>query len=252
MGAKQVGFLNLSKGSLGDTTFSKTKNGFTAKPKKRELSNRKTSSKYALSNQNAEEFGNSSAFAKLIRKSVDELTVVPEDTKMMQKLTSCMSKIILMDKEGSRGKRMPTPENLKLLTGFNMNTNVSLKLIFNSRFRTNANRVKGEYGINIPSFIPTVAIMMPKTATHFRIVSAASAIDFSGKKYQRVYAHSEMIALNDTPTGDIGLVHQLSANTPNPVFMFLGLEFLQVYSSATIAVSIKKKDPLGIVNVIID
>ena len=252
MGAKQVGFLKLSKGSLGDVTFTKTKAGYGAKPKKREHSNRKTSAKYARSNENAEEFGNGSSSAKLIRESVSVLTVIPTDTDMMLKLTSCMSKIILLDLESSRGKRMPTPGNLKLLVGFNMNISASLKAVFNSRFRTSANRQSGEFGISIPSFIPTDRIKIPKTATHFKMVSAASAIDFVNKKFKRVYADSEMIELTETATGDIELMHQLPAATTHPVFMFLGLQFWQVNPSETISVSNKKMDPLSIVNIIID
>ena len=252
MGAIQKGLIKIHKGSLGDSTFSNTNNGFTIKPKKRESSNRKGAPNYARSRENAVEFSQSSSCARLVRQSVNGLTGTTTDSKMMLKLSSTMAKIIALDPDRLRGSRMPTPQNLTLLTGFSMNLSASLKDVFNSRFRISANRARGEYNIYIPSFVPAACIRIPKTATHFQIISAASAIDFAAKEKEYIHAASERITLDNTPTQDIQLLHTLTPGSIHPVLIFLGIQFLQVNASEISIVANRKLDPLDIVEVVVE
>lgn len=252
MGAKQKGIVKIHKGSLGDNTFSNTKYGFTVKPKKRESTSRANAANWAGSRDNAKEFGESSSCARLIRLSVSTIRNRTTDSTAMLRLTSLMSKIIMLDHNGLKGSRKPTNVNLKLLAGFSMNSAVSLRTVFNARFRINADRSAGLYTLNIPAFVPSDCIVMPKTATHFNIVSTVSAIDFSSKRKENIYTESARIELNNTPTADTALEHQLKPATVFPVFVFLGIRFWSNDGSEFFEVSNRKLDPIDIVDVIVE
>ena len=141
---KQKGFILLSRGSLGESTFAKTSEGNIVKEKKASNKNKwKKNDSYIRCRENAAEFGSASTAAKLIRKSVNLFIGFNTDAAMVQQLNRCLSRIIKLDPESAPGKRMPTAENIKLLIGFEMNSTAGLKPVFNSRFRTTANRQTG-------------------------------------------------------------------------------------------------------------
>ena len=249
---KQKGFLRLSQGSLGDTTFVKSKDGYLVKEKKVQSKNKwKKSGSFQRSRENSEEFGSASTSAKLIRYSVTQIGHFRSDSVMLHKLNSCLARIIKLDDDSSRGKRMPTSENLRLLIGFDMNSTVTFKNLFNSRFRTIANRESGEYGIVIPSFIPTDRVKAPAGTTHFKIVSACSSINFAKSELiDRKVFTSELIKWNEISTAETEINYRHSPNPSNTIFLFLGLEFWQDSPEGILPLSNWRKDPLCIVNII--
>ena len=247
---KQVGFIRLKKGSLGDNTFVKSKDGYRVQTKKSISKNRfKNDPKFARTRENAEEFGTSAISAKLVRLSVNHLMRSRYDATMFRRLNSLISKLISIDHISPRGKAIVRPENTKALLGFEMNSNCSLKSVFNTRFSTSLNRVTGVVGISIPSFIPTDRVHGPKGSTHYTIVATASTIDFAKKKYDVDSMDSDKMEISERLTEPMEIVLSLPPNTPHPVFIFLGLQFTQEIPGSSYAVAKYKMNPLCIVDV---
>ena len=245
---KQQGFLQLSGGSLGKTTFVKDKNGYRAQEKKVQNSTKfKQSRKYERTRENCEEFGSASTCAKLIRQSVASLIGPRTDAEVSNNLVSSLSKVIKLDAVSEPGKRMPTPGKITLLNGFNMNSSSSLKNVFNSRFRIMADWETGKFGLLIPSFIPVDRIKAPRGTTHFMVLSGCSSIDFASNTLQRKDFRSELIRWDDIATTEIMVSHTFPENNLHTIFQFLGLEFYQVTPAGILPVSGKMKDPLCIV-----
>ena len=247
---KQVGFLRLKNGSLGDNTFYKSKDGYRVKTKKTISNNRfKNDPKFARTRENAEDFGTSATSAKFVRLSVNHIVRSRYDSTMFRRLNSLMSKIMNMDHISPRGKSIVRPEYTKALLGFEMNSNCSLKSVFNTRFSTSINRDTGAVGISIPSFIPTDRVHAPKGSTHYTIVATASAIVFVNKKFNIDRMESEKMEINERSTEQMDIALSLPPNTTQPVFVFLGLQFTQEIPGRSYEVAKYKMNPLCIVAV---
>ena len=248
----QQGFLRLSKGSLGKTTFLKTKSGYKAREKRVTPTDQfDKSPKMARTRENAVTFGDASFAAKLVRKSIVKHFDRPKDGKLYSNLRSLMYKVLKLDGENRQGKFKVDNNNLNVLLGFEVNSAVSFKSVFNTRFSTNANRESCVVDINIPAFIPSKSIKAPKGATHFIITAIASLVDFSkpGKHTDSSYT-SENIALNDIITSDRKIELTVPAGSSLPIFIFLGIKFTEDLMGTYSPISGFKKDAMCIVNVI--
>ncbi len=252
MGAPiQKGIIRLKGGSLGETTFVKSKEGYTAKEKIMVNPYRwKHHARFGRSRENAADFSTASTTAKLIKSAVSNLRKGLKDQAMFLQLKNLVAKIIKLDPVNQRGQLHVQVDKAYLLAGFDMNSYSSLKSMFNTRMSTSANRETGELMINIPSFIPPDRITPPKGATHFQIVSAGAAIDFGkGGGCTQTIFKSEIIQLDDTPTQEMQIVHTIAPNRSLPLFLFLGLKFTQVISGKSFLLANAKMDPLCIVDV---
>ena len=247
----QVGFLRLKKGSLGTTTFTKSKDGvYRVHEKKVQNPNLFLNHPdLARTRENAQNFGTSASSAKLVRASVSPIIKLHFDSKLVRRLNSLIRKIIKLDPVSVRGKLIVTPENSRALLGFEMNSSCSLKSVFNTRFHTALNRLTGEVRITIPSFIPTDRIHAPKGTTHYQIIAVAAAIDFVNKKNENANQASALLEWNDNRTEDLTFLINLTDNYTQPVFIFLGLQFTQEMPGRSYAVSQYKMNPLSIVEV---
>ena len=248
----QKGFLRLSGGSLGETTFVKSEDGYRAKEKIVYLKNHfDKNPEYERVRENAANFGNASSAASKIRMCVYTFLAQRKDGKMFRNLQSLVTKVIKLDPTGARGKQQIKSEYLDLLVGFEMNSTCSFKSVFNTRFNINADRVSGKVDINIPAFIPGLRINAPKGSTHFTLIAAASVINFDGnEKPQQVHFESEPMPLNDSLTDDWKIAFTLLPGSVHPIFIYLGVEFTEATLGVRSPVAHRKKDALCIVKVI--
>ena len=69
--------------------------------------------------------------------------------------------------------------------------------------------------------------MAPSGATHFKLVSAGSDINFTEESSDTAYFESAYLPLNDVPTAAVNITHALTANSSNPLFLFMGILFSQ-------------------------
>ena len=249
---RQKGFLRLEKGSLGESTFVHSKDGYRVRTKK-EISNKRweTDPQFARSRENAEDFGTGSTAAKLLNANSKIFFGINSNKIAFNRLKVFVSKLIRKDETHLRGKRNVIASNTSLLVGFELNGNASMRSIFNTRFSINGNKQTGGLGISIPSFIPVERIKAPKGTTHFKIIIAGSAIDFDKPDCERTNLESDLIEFNDSATDELEMSVHLPPNSLRPLFLYFGIAFMQLTMGEKYNVAQCKLNPVSIINVFI-
>jgi len=138
-----------------------------------------------------------------------------------------MLKVIKTDGVNERGQRTVQEGDLLLLKGFEFNFGGKLASTFYTSYEVSAERPTGELRVSIPSFTPASAIASPEGATHMKLISAGTAVNFGEDEYQVAVFQCDEIELNQTATPLIELVNQLPADVSGSLFLVLGIEFSQ-------------------------
>jgi len=138
-----------------------------------------------------------------------------------------MISVIKTDKKSARGLRNVLDGNLELFKGFEFNENGKLSNTLIAPHTSAINRETGEMKITIPSFIPEGMISAPPAATHFRLISGGSALDFENKKPEVSLDSTEEFPLNNVATREIVLNTKVPPNSTHTLFLALGIEFYQ-------------------------
>lgn len=70
-------------------------------------------------------------------------------------------------------------------------------------------------------------VAAPGGATHFKIVSAGAEIDFENETFVMDSSASAVLPWDTTVTTLLTLTNNVTANTTDPLFLVLGIEFYQ-------------------------
>ena len=91
------------------------------------------------------------------------------------------------------------------------------------------NRATGNAEIAIEDFLPLNTVAAPAGTTHFQLFSAVASIDFEKESSDVNSVLSGELPYNATAT--ISLKCSIPANSTNPVFVILRIEFMQQVNS---------------------
>ncbi|MEO6668533.1 MAG: hypothetical protein ABIN36_03585 [Ferruginibacter sp.] len=226
--AKQKSIVKLS-GTIDDITFSQTKDGFVARKSIKKVSKETlaTDPKYARLRENISEFNRGVSAGKQMRIAVQDALLNCADKRLGTRMTQAMMAVLLSDSSGKRGERTVANGNVALLKGFNFSAasqlSTSMKLVFPSAI----DRAAGKLTADIPSFVPEDVLVPSKGATHFKIHSVGLEINFDNNLHNSKLFESAGIALGTDPTPAISILHDLGANSTNPLFLLVGIKFYQ-------------------------
>jgi len=225
--AQQKGIIPL-KGTLGNITFYKSKDGFMAREKGGLDATRIANDPaFQRTRENGAEFGRAGKAGKYLRTALRSLLQNVSDSRMIARLTKEMMRVIKADEINPRGFRNVIDGEAEFLKGFEFNVNSKLGTTLFAPFVGTVNRVAGELSVGIPSFVPVNMIAAPSGTTHFKIVSAGAEIDFESGNYTADSKTSASIPWDASGTAVISLVNNVSANSTKPLFLVLGIEFYQ-------------------------
>ncbi len=225
--AKQRGFLKI-EGTLGDTTFVKTQDGYLAKEKTSMSASRMSSNPaFDRTRENNAEFSRAGKAGKLLRTAIRSLLQNAKDRRITSRLLKDMMKVIKADATSDRGKRNVVDGEAELLQGFDFNINAILSTTLYARYNPSINRVTGLLDISIPAFIPSNELVVPEGATHYNIVSAGAEIDFENETYTEAISETGIQPINATLTAPVTLSNQVTAASTHPLFLLLGIQFFQ-------------------------
>lgn len=229
--AKQRGIIKL-EGTIGDITFLKSKDGYIAKEKSSVPADRIASDPaFQRTRENGAEFGRAGKSGKLLRNALRGVLQKASDSRMVSRLTKEMMRVIKADTTSQRGQRNVIDGEAELLSGFDFNVDAKLGTTLYAPYTATINRVTGECTIAFPAFVPINMIAAPGGTTHFKLFAAAAAIDFQGEAFSAVQQESALLPWDVTPTAILNLVNALPAGSPHPLFLALGIEFLQEVNS---------------------
>ena len=225
--ARQTGIIKL-KGTIGDITFYKSKDGHLARERGGIPADRIANDPaFQRTRENGEEFGTAGKAGKILRTSLRALLLNASDSRMVSRLTQQMVKVVQADATSERGKRNVIDGEAELLEGFDFNKNGKLSRTIYAPYTTSIDRVTGKLTVDIPSFVAANMIAAPTGTSHYKIISAGVDIDFEGETYVVDNNDSTVMPLDATPTAVISLENTVTANSTNPLFLALGIEFYQ-------------------------
>ena len=248
--AKQNGIIKL-KGTIGDITFYKTKDGHLAREKGGVDANRIANDPaFQRTRENGSEFGRAGKAGKMLRVALRQVLINSADGRMVSRLTQAMTKVIQADATNPRGLRNVIDGEAELLTGFEFNIGGKLGTTLFAPFETTIDRVSGNIGLTLAPFVPTTMIAAPAGTTHFKIISAGAAIDFEAEKFEVTTSETAVLPWDSTLTAPINQDNSVSANSTNPLFLALGVEFYQEVNGQMYPLKNGAHNPLSLVQVV--
>jgi len=177
---RQIGLIKIS-GKFNDLSFYKSKDGYIVRTKGGASKARiKTDPAFARTRENNQEFAEINHSGKWIRTSFRNITANESDALVVSRMVTQLSKVIKLDTINLRGSRkvgmgLSTIEGKKLLKGFNFNKESLLSKVLKANYKVDS----ASGVVRIPDFIPQQDLVCPASATHCRIESAWSEIDFA-------------------------------------------------------------------------
>lgn len=225
--ARQKGLIKL-KGTMGDITFYRTRDGYMAREKGGISADRmRTDPAFQRTRENMAEFGRAGKAGKLLRSSVQSLLRSAADSKMVSRLTKEMVKVLQLDAVNPRGLRNVIDGETELLQGFEFNIDAKLGTTFFAPYESVIDRVTGDASIDIDPFMPADSIAGPSGCTHYKLCSAAMSIDFEAGKYNADINETAIQPIDSVLTSAIQLQNTLPAASIHPLFLLFGINFYQ-------------------------
>jgi hypothetical protein len=225
--ARQGGIIPL-KGTIGNITFYKSKAGYLAREKGGvEASRIASDPAFIRTRENGEEFGRAGKAGKLLRSAFRAMVQKAGDTYMVGRLTKAFVKVIQADALNVRGKRNVIDGEAELLQGFEFNVNGRLQSTLYAPFVANIDRPTGRLTIDIPSFVPEDMIAAPAGSTHYKISYGVAEIDFEAETFVNSLQTAGEKQIDNGVTDPFSLTAGITANSTKPLFVALGIEFLQ-------------------------
>lgn len=90
----------------------------------------------------------------------------------------------------------------------------------------------------------------PEGATHFRLTGAAAVINFAENSRHTTIADSGPLPLESTILAALHLQHKLESTDPGPVFLLLGIEFLQSVNNTFCPLKNENHNGMAIIRVV--
>jgi hypothetical protein len=187
----------------------------------------KTDKAFERTRQNWAEFKRAALGGKLVRRAFSPLLKNIECGKVASKLLKEMMKVIKSDSVNGRGMRNLIDGQISLLEGFDFNPNRPLGMTFLGQYEIISDRSSGKLTVVIARFAPSEVISVVPGATHFRIVSSGTELDFEKEKYVTDISTSDFIPMIETQVVKNVLVNTLPPGSLHPLLVALGVEFYQ-------------------------
>ena len=247
--ARQKGIIKL-KGTIGDITFYKTKDGHLAREKGGiDASRIKSDPAFQRTRENGAEFGRAGKAGKILRTALRSLLINSADSKMVSRLTQSMVKVIQADLISIRGLRNVIDGEAELLSGFEFNIRGKLGTSLFAPFVGAIDRVTGSITVDIASFIPGNMISAPSGTTHYKVISAGAEIDFEAETFVEAHSETAILPWDAVPTVAISHTNMITPASVKPLFLALGLEFYQEVNGQMYALKNGAYNPLALVQV---
>ena len=248
--ARQKGIIKL-KGTIGDITFYKTKDGHLAREKGGiDASRIANDPAFQRTRENGSEFGRAGKAGKTLRTAMRQVLINSADGRMVSRLTQAMTKVIQADATNPRGLRNVIDGEAELLAGFEFNIGGKLGTTLFAPFVGTIDRVSGLIGLSLAPFVPITMIAAPSGTTHFKIISAGAAIDFEAETFEVTTSETAILPWDATLTAPIDQDNSVSANSTKPLFLALGVEFYQEVNGQIYQLKNGAYNPLSLVQVV--
>jgi hypothetical protein len=216
------------KGTIGDHTFYRTKNGTFVRQKTSLTKDRVMNDpEFIRVRENMAEFGQSLIAGKFLRKQLLPFIDRCRNGAMPKRINSLLLQAIKLDKVNPSGKRNVLDGEISLLQDFEFNNTTSLSAVLHADITASFERSTGEASVSIASFVPESALLYMPGATHVRISIAAAAVNFATHEAQKQFSDGDYLPISKQPTGPLTMSVSLPAGVTDPVLLLLKLQYYQ-------------------------
>ncbi|MVT09651.1 hypothetical protein [Chitinophaga tropicalis] len=171
-----------------------------------------------------QEFSVAGQGALLLRQVMESIITRTRDRKRYSALVKVLLQVLKTDTSHILGERQLLYSDLHLLKGVEFNYGTPFEKIFRVNYYTTIKRKTGSLQVTFTPFNPQAQVIAPLPATHFKITTAAAALDFNKRNFLMKWHATEAIPLNDTLTGKMTATVKLNGGK-HPLLLFLHLSF---------------------------
>jgi hypothetical protein len=206
-------------GTVGGLTV--TKDGIV----RQQAQKRSTTSVRGAENQS--EFGSAGKATKVLRAALPQTVANGAGKLATSRISKKMSEAIKLDLTSVRGQRNVLDGELSVLEGFEFNMDSALGSVMNATIEGAFIRATGVATLEIPAYVPAVAISAPAGTTHYAIVAEAALADFEMESVESDSVSTAKHIWNGMAVVAETLTINLSDNSTHPAFVACSIEFYQ-------------------------
>ena len=244
---KQIGNMP-ALGAMNNMSYYKSKDGIMVKMKSVISKDKFKTKSFEITHRNNLEFGLAGKAGKTLRNAVQKIILNSKDSRLPSRLTTLLLQIAKTDTTSKHGERNAGKGQLEKLDRFNFNADADMVSAFPVNYTWNIDRVSGDLTLDIPTFNPLKDLPVAEGATHFRLVSAGSEVDFETDSFDTKIFESNELSLTD-PAGPFNVIHKLTPASTKPLFLFLGIQYYQDINGAKALIQSNSANGLTIVKV---
>ena len=248
--ARQKSVIKL-QGQMGGISFYKSQqDGYLAREKGGVDAQRiQTDPNFERTRENGAEFGRAGAAGKLLRTSLRALLLNVADSRMTSRLTAQMVKVVQADATNPRGQRNVIDGETELLIDFEFNANATLNGTFFAPYTATIDRAAGTAVVDVPPFVPVQMLAAPQGATHYKLVSQAAEVDFENNVFVASDFETAELPFDANATVEVLMNTVVTPASTHPIFLVLGIEFLQLVNGVYYSLKNGAYNPLSVVEV---
>ena len=237
------------EGTIGGVTFYKTADGFLTREKGGVSAERiKNDPGFVRTRENMSEFGAAGQDGQLLRHTFSTFAKQAGDSKMISRLVKKVRETMKSDTTSKRGERRLEKADLTLLSGFDFNEQSQLSSVFTGIYTPSFVKATGLVTIAFEPF--QKAMQVPHGATHFQFLAAAAVIDFASDTRTMMPYKSDIMPCDESEVAPESIVLSLPADTTLPVFIVLGIAFMQEVNNEFYSFDDNTGNPLKLIAVI--
>ncbi|WP_109700255.1 hypothetical protein [Chitinophaga deserti] len=223
----QTGIITV-RGTTGNTTFYKRKNGFGMRAKGGVDAKRiQNDPAFIRTRENGHEFGRAAAAGKLLRNALNSVLKQVADNQVGNRLASLFNRVIKTDTLNNRGERKVPEGELGFFKGFEFNANSPLSTTLYAAVTAAIDRASGAATVTIPAFVPEKYLATPTGATHYVLTAIGAEVDFDNGTSVHALSSSGEMPISGQEMPPVNFVIDLPPNSTKPLFLALCIEFVQ-------------------------
>jgi hypothetical protein len=247
---KTPGGLKKLDGTIGDITFSKSRDGYLARQKTSISAERlATDPAFQRTRENGAEFSRAGKAAKLLRQAFRAVAQNCSDRRLGARLTREMMRVIKADATSVRGMRNVIDGETELLQGFEFNRQSPLSTTLFAQIMATIDRPTGAATVQLAYYVPQQHVAVPTGATHYRLVAVCAEIDFEGSQFEVDTQQTAPLPWTGVPTAPLNMALALPAASIHPLFLAFGISFLQEVNGTEYALNNGAFNALSMVSV---
>ncbi|MDF2188606.1 hypothetical protein [Paraflavitalea sp. CAU 1676] len=214
------------RGSIGGMTYYTNEEGRFAKEKSSPRKHRmKHGEEFMVSRRYSSEFRGATAVTQQLCAAMGNLKKGVRSMRQSSRITAWLLGVAHTDPVSDWGERKVWLGDLSQLQGFDFNHQLALDDALPVNLWNSCRVEAGKAIVQMPGFRLRRKKMVPKDATHFRMVSAVIYLDAGKKTFRKDQKSAELCAIGNKQGPAFEVEHTIEAGAHQLLFWLVGIEY---------------------------